>query len=304
MQFKYQGKNITNIVEIKKADITDNAGGIADSVEMHFDDPKRLWSQWNPQKNDHIEISQDGFGSGLMYIDELEQQSGLFLLKALSIPQEAKTANTKSWEKIRLLQIAEEIARKYGFQLKTYGIQNYYYERIDQVEQADFEFLATRCMLEGYMLKVNGQSVIIYDERYMECQEIVRTINQNQFDGRYGFKNKSTGIFHSCKITYGDISYIFVPNIGPSGPVLKIVDLYCSTQGEAQRYSKNLLRLKNKYEYTGYCTIEIDPGIAAGNVIKISDIGYGEGDYFINQIIHRLVEQKSFLRLRKPLKEY
>lgn len=304
MQLIYEGKDITSAVEIHKTDVTDNAGGVADSLEVGFDDPKNLWSQWKPKKNDTVEIIQDGFSSGVMYVDELEQGRGIYTIRALSIPQEAKTENTKAWEQVRFLELATEISSKYGFQLQTYGIQNYLYERLDQSERADFEYLSWRCMLEGYALKLTGEKAVIYDERYMEGLAPVKTIYGDQFDGSYRFKIKSTDIFRSCRITFGSIQYEFQPANGPAGPVLKINELYVSSQGEAERYAKSLLRYKNKFEYAGYFTIELDTSIAAANNIQVQGVGYADGKYFCEQVIHRLVDKKSFFKVRKPLEGY
>lgn len=303
MQILYEGRDITNAVEVKEANITDNAGGIADSIEIWFDDPQGFWSQWKPEKNHKVQVKEAGFDSGLMYVDELEQKRGFFIIRALSIPQEAKTDNTKAWENIRFMELATEIAGKYGFTLQTYGTQNYLYERVDQYEQADFEFLAWRCLLEGYALKTTDGKAVIYDERYMESQAAVKTVFLEQFDGDYSFRTKSTGIFGACKVSYGDIGYEYKA-AKSSGPILKFTDIYVSNQGEAERFSKNLLRAKNKFEYIGYCTIKLDHEIAAGNTIQIQGVGLADGKYFCDQIVHRLVGQKTFLRLRRPVEGY
>lgn len=304
MKVKYQGTDIANKVDIKKADTIDNAGGIADSVELHFADPRGFWSQWQPQKNDQVELLQDGFSSGLMYIDELEQQRGLFIIKALSIPQEAKTSKTKAWDKVRFLEIAGDIAKNYGFQLKTYGITNHIYERVDQFEKADFDFLSWLCLLEGYVLKINDKSAIIYDERYMEAQSPVKTINLYNYDGQYRFTNKATGIFSYCKLIYGDLRSEFKPVNGPSGPTLKINDVYVSSLAEADRYSRNILRSRNKYEFTGGFTIELDSGIGAANSVQIKGIGLADGKHYCSKVVHRLVDKKTSISSRKPLEGY
>ncbi|MFO7153934.1 MAG: hypothetical protein DIU64_003095 [Caldicoprobacter oshimai] len=303
MRIIYEGVDITEAIEVKKADIIDNAGGVADSIELWFDDPQGFWSQWQPQKNHRVELKEGGFDSGVMYVDELEQKRGFFIIRALSIPQEAKTDRTKSWENIRFMELANELAAKYGFPLETYGVQNYLYQRVDQYEQADFEFLAWRCMLEGYALKIAGEKVIIYSEKYIESQAPAKTLYIDQFDGDFGFRIKATGIFGACRVSYGDISYEFRP-AGTLGPTMQITDIYVSSQGEAERFAKNLLRAKNKYEHTGYCTIELDPGIAAGTVLQIAGVGLADGKYFCEQTVHRLVERKTFLRLRRPVEGY
>lgn len=302
MQLIYEGKDITQAVEINKADITDTAGGIADSLEIYANDTKGLWSSWKPQKNDTIQLNQNGFSSGLMFIDELEQQRGFYIIRALSLPQKAKTHNTKCWEDVRFLEFAGEIANKYGFELQTYGIENYLYSRLDQNEQADFEFLAFRCMLEGYMLKISDKKVIIYDERYMESQPAAKTIYLSDFDGTYKFKSKSTGIYGSCELSKNSLKSTYLTSA--YGPILRIKDIDTTNQAEADRYTKNILRSYNKQETTGKITIKLDTGITAGNNIQIADVGMADGKYFVEQAVHSLVIKKTALRLRRVLEGY
>ena len=304
MQLIYRGKDITDAVEISKADIIDNAGGIADSVELQFNDPRGYWRDWKPQKNDEVEIIHEGFKSGAMFVDELEQNRGTFIVRALSIPQVAKTSETKAWEDIRLLQVAEELAAKHRFDLQHYGIENHLYSRIDQQNIADFEHLSQRCMLEGYALKLTDRKAVIYDERYMESQLSVKAVYMDQFDGPFKFWDKATGTYSACTLSYGNISYTFKPDIGPTGPVLKVKNIYVSSRAEAERFASNILRNKNKDENTGYFTIQLDAGIAAGNTMLLPDTGFGDGKYFCYQVVHKIIEQKSFIRVRKPLEGY
>lgn len=303
MQLLYEGKDITKDVEIKKADIIDNAGGAADSIELWLDDPRGFWSKWKPEKDHKVQLKESGYSSGLMYVDELEQNRGIFIIRALSIPQEAKTANTKAWEEVRFLELATEIANKYGFSLETYGIQNYLYDRVDQYEQADFAFLAWRCALEGYVLKVCDRKVIIYSEKYMESQAPAKTIHASEFDGEYLFRVVSTDIYGSCKMVHGNMSYTF-NSPGVHGPVLKPTDIYFSNMVEAERFSKGLLRQKNKFEKTGWGTVKFDASITAGNTLNIKGVGLADGIYFCDQAVHKLVDQKTLLKLHRPLEGY
>lgn len=305
MKLLYNSVDITSKVDINKAELTDNAGGKADSLELYFNDPKGTWNDWNPIKNDKVIVSRDGLSSGLMYIDELEQQRGTFIIRALSIPQEAKTENTKNWESVRFLEIAYEIALKYGFTLETYGIENYLYNRVDQFEQTDFEFLAWRCLLEGYMLKITNNKVIIYSEAYMESIEAVETLNINQFDGPYKFKNKSTFIYNSCILQYGNIKSFFKPNNAPYGATKKYTNLYVSSLAEADRFTKDLLRFHNKYEKTGIFATKFNADFAAGSNLNIIGVGISDGKYFCEQIIHNFIDSgKTYFKTRKSLEGY
>lgn len=302
MQLIYEGKDITNSVEIRKVDLTDNAGGELDSIELHLNDPKGLWSQWKPEKNHTIQVKEPGFGTGIMYADEIRQQRGLVVIKALPIKQEDKTQNIKSWDNVRFLGLAQEIATKHGLTLQAYGVQDQLYTRADQYEQADFEFLALRCLLESCALKISDGKLIIYSEPYMETQAPTKTLTPDDMDGDFLFLNKSTKIFGSCKI-YKNNPYEFK---APStyGPVLKNYEIYPGNLGESQRFSKGILRSKNKYEQTLSGTRRLDAGIAAGIMLTSKQFGLADGNYFAYQVIHKFVEKRTIFKLRKPLEGY
>jgi len=303
MQLIYEGKDITGDVEIRKADLIDNATGEFDSIELSFNDPKGLWSQWKPEKNHTIQVKESGFDSGVMYADELGQQRGLISIKALPVKQDAKTNNIKSWDNVRLLGLAQEIATKHGLTLQTYGVKDQLYTRVDQYEQTDLEFLFKRCLLESCALKVSDGKLIVYDENYMETQTAVKTFNPDDMDGDFLFKNKSNQIFGVCKVSHKDIQYEFkAPNT--YGPTLKSFDIVLGSLGEAERFSKGLLRSKNKLENTFSGVIRLDLGIASGNVLSMNNFGLADGNYFSYQVIHRLVQKRTSLRLRKPLEGY
>jgi hypothetical protein len=152
MVLLYKNKDITGYVSINKAEFTDNAGGIADSLELIFNDPNELWDSWVPVKNDTISIIENGLSTGTMYIDELEKRRGTFIIRALSIPQKAKDSNTQAWESIRFLEFATEIATRYGFSLETYGITNYLYDRDNRLVNVKYSRDTRNNVLEDNLI--------------------------------------------------------------------------------------------------------------------------------------------------------
>jgi hypothetical protein len=303
MQLIYEGKDITDAIEIRKADVTDNAGGELDSLELQSNDPKGYWSQWNPEENHTIQIKESGFDTGTMYADEISQRRGLIIIKALPVKQETKTENTKAWDNVRFLTIARELANKNRLTLQTFGVQNQLYSRVDQFELSDLSFLDWLCQLEGNALKITGQKLVIFNEQYMESQVPDKTITPDLIDGDFCFKNKSAQIYGVCKLKSGDIQYEF-RDPDTFGPTLKVNNLTINSLAEAERFCKGLLRSKNKFEQTFSGSVKLDPGIAAGITLKLEDFGLADGNYFAYQIVHKLVEKRTVLRLRKPLEGY
>jgi len=300
MQLLYEGINIAGDVEIRKADLIDNAGGELDSLELEINDTQGLWSQWGPEKNNTIQVKKDGFDTGVMYVDEIGQRRGTIILKGLPIKQEAKTERFKAWENVRLLEMAQEIASRWGLSVQTYGITNQYYERVDQ-ESTDFQFLAGRCLLEGYSLKTYNGKLIIFDQPYMEGLAPVKTVNVDETDRDFDFKNKSSGIYGACRIKYSGIDYTYTAG---AGPTLLYTDLVVASIAEAQRFTKGLLRARNCLEKTLALTMLYDAGIAAGNTVTAAGFGLADGKYFVQQIVHRFVDGKTRLKLRGLLEGY
>ncbi len=307
MNIIYEGVDITNSIEIRKADIIDNAGGCADSIDLSFADTEGLWSKWKPLKGHKINVLESGFSSGIMFTDCINQARGSIRIKGLSLPPKAKTGKTKAWESIRFLQMAGEIAGTHGFALETFGVTDHLYERLDQLNETDFDFLQRRCILEGYSLKICNGKVVIYSEQDFETKAAVKTLSMDQFDGDYEFKAASAGLYAACVINCstlaGVITKEYIPALAPSGPILK-PRIYVTSLAEAERYCKGLLRAANKNENTGRMQIELDPDLAAGSCVEIDGVGLADGKYFIEQAVHRLKEKKTIMKLRKPLEGY
>lgn len=308
MKIIYNDVDITQSVHPLVLQLTDNAGGKADSMTAIFADTDGLWSKWRPSKNDRIRIKVSGYDSGQMFIDHLGQRPGEFEIKSLSIPQECKTARSQGWEEVRFLEIASEIAARYGFRLKTFNAYNYLYKRVDQIEEADFSFLANRCMLEGYELKINDGNLVIYDVSKEEQNIPNERAEIHEYDmrGIFEFVDKSTDIFGKCVVrgqvggeyTQGEFTD---PNV--TGPTI-FEKHYVSDKAEANRWARGILRNKNMHRVTGRFNIDLQPGLAAGSVVSVKGIGLFDGRYFIHRLIHDLINNRSTLIVRKPLEGY
>lgn len=309
MQIIYNRVDITSSVQPTTAIITDNSSGKPDKLDLMFADPEGVWSKWKPAKNDTLQIIENGFDSGLVYIDQITQSAGGFGLQALSIPQTSKSSRSQGWENIRLMEFVTQISARYGFSIKAYGVENHLYERVDQIEEADFSFLASRCLLEGYAFKVNNKSIVIYDEHIQEKaipHPELSIIRESDITGGYEFTDKSTDIYGKCIIrSQAKTGYIEGQYTAEkvNGPTLKS-NLYATNQAEANRWAKGVLRSYNKHMITGSLGVNLNTNYAAGTTIQVVDIGLFDGVYIIDRLVHDLINNRTKLLLRKPLEEY
>jgi uncharacterized protein len=303
----YENVDITNDVEIINAAVSDNAGGVSDSLDIIFFDKEKLWRSWNPQKGDEIILEHEDFSSGIMYVDETGISKGLFSLRALSQPLKAKTPKTKVWENTKFISFATDMAESVGLKLETYGIIDWTYERVEQIEETSLAALNMRCKLEGYSLKISNGKAIIFDENTFEAVNPVTEITEEDFLGDYSFKRISSGLYSSCLINVrqsdGVTVFEYKPSISVIGPVLR-PKVRATNIGEAERFAKNLLRNENKFEYIGSCGIKLNTTLAAGNTISAPDIQPYNGTYFLEKVIHNLTAEKTYLKMRKRVEGY
>lgn len=298
MKVIYEGTEVK--LEISNCKITDNMGGKADSLTISFADIKNECRQWEFKKNHVIEVIEDKFSTGKMYVNEFECRKGKYTVRAVSMKKKAKTIKNRIWEKVNFLDIANDIAKEEDLQLETYGVNDFQYERVEQIEKNNMDFLNYRCILEGYNLKISNRKILIVSEKFLTEQSPVQILNNSNFIGDYNFKSISNHIYGGC-----EVSSFFKNNLKGSymknndEEILRVKNISCGSLGESNRFAKNILQNTNKYETTGSFYIENNFDIAAGTSINIEELGTFNGKYIIESIIYDLLNGKSKLFVRK-----
>lgn len=300
----YEGTEIN--LEVSNCKIIDVMGGKADSLTISFADIKNECRKWDFAKDHTLEIIEEPFSTGVMYVDGFGCSNGSYEVNAISMKKSFKTKKTRTWEKVNFLDLARDLTQELGLKLETYGVQDYQYLRVDQVQKNNIEFLNYRCMLEGYNLKISNGKAMIISEEFLEKQKEVLTLDSSLFIGKYNFKCTSNHIFGGCEIVSFSQNLIKGSYISDksNGDIIKVTDIPISSIGEANRFAKNILYSLNKNEVIGSFTINKKTSIAAGNVIIIENLDSFNGRYIIDNIIHDLIDSKSKLLVRKILEVY
>ncbi|NFE73379.1 hypothetical protein FDC27_05160 [Clostridium botulinum] len=301
MDLYYEGVKLEVIINNYKID--DNMGGKCDSVSVTFADIKHECREWNFKKNDVIEIVEYPFSSGKMFVDGYSCSNGLYTIQALSIKKKLKNKKSKSWENVRFLDLARDLLKDSDLELETYGIDDYLYQRVDQLEENNIEFLNYRCKLEGYNLKITDGKAVIVSESYLEKQNTALTVTLTEFKDDYGFECTSNKVFGGCELSSFSKEFIKGSFINDDSlEILKISNIVAYSIEEANRFSKNILRSYNKKETTGYFSIEKNNTIAAGNTIEIK-LDLFSGKYIIENLFSTR-NGKTKLKVRKVLEGY
>lgn len=293
---------------------TDAAPGSLDDISISLQDKDRLWQspEWAPLQGDKIkaeirtinwskpgEVSKLPLGSFEVDSFTFSGPPDAVSIKAVSLPIAAnirQEKRTKAWEKVTLKTIAAEVAKKSGLKLNYLIKETFSYDRLDQTDQSDIEFLSEQAKSEGVAIKVTGGQLVLFDEFEYEKAPPVLTLTRgtdNILSYEFGW-SAAYATYIACEISYTQaksnktIKATYKPPGAPSiGPILKINE-QASSQAEAMRKAKKALREKNKEMSAARLTLVGDVRLAAGVTIMIEGFGNFDGKYLVVSATHQL----------------
>lgn len=303
LQILYNGVDIYDDISVNQCYYDMYAASRSDELVIRFNDTKRMWDVWSPKNNDAIQVINGAADTGKMYIESVQPENGLMTLRGFSIPPTAKNVNNKSWEKVRMSQLAEEIANRHGLGFEMYDVVDQQYEYIAQQNMPDFEFLEHRCSLEGLAFLVYDGALVLYSESALESAEPAETL-EIPVDTDYEYSDATIDAFGRSEVVNGGTTGTF--SAGGDKLFRKVLHLKISSQAEANRFAKGLLRYNNKKMVTGIWTTSLLRKYAAGSVVNITTTGASswDGPAFLHHVRHDHVMEKTKIFFRKPLQGY
>jgi phage protein D len=308
----WESKGITrdlgpNLISL---DYTDNLSGAADDLTFEIQDRDMKWStDWRPTFGDSVvarlEVSESWFA------DVEDLRLGKFAhdsvgfsgpphrasFKCVSAPLATglrRRKRTRVWRGQRLDQIAKDIADRAGLTLQFDGDQGDAFGHAQQVDKSDLEFLEEICKQVGRTLKVGEDKIIVFDEAQIDQGDSVGTIDL--IGGKvltWSFDGDDSDRYGTCHVTFFDPKSgkeqkgEFVDKNNPDGQTLEL-RVPVSSQGEATKRAKALLRNANRFATKGKLTTIGDPGLVAGVIFDLTNSGGFDGKFIITRAEHRV----------------
>lgn len=306
MKLIYEGVDIWSSVSVSACIHEMHATGRSDSLVIRFNDVKSLWNKWNPVKGEQVELIEGAARTGKMFVSGIEPENGLYTLRAMSMPLSGETVNSKSWESIGFLQLGQDIATRHGLGFAYYGVNDQIYPYLSQNGMTDFEFYLQRCQLEGCGMLIFDGKLIVYNEQYMEGLQPTATLEIGE-DGVFEYFDNSALSYGSAEVSSGKYKGTFTAAGGNAARVLRPRNpIYCTSNAEAARYAKGLLRAANKDSRTGTIKRSLLLGYAAASLINIktAKAASWDGSVFINRVRHDYIKGETVLFFRKLLEGY
>lgn len=305
MNLYYNGVDIYGDVSVNYCVHEMFAEKQADTLVLRFNDTKGVWSKWNPAEGDAIRFKEGASDTGKMFIHSMKPENGLYTIRALSMPVTGKTKKSKSWEGVRFLQIANEIAGAHGLTFENYGCTDQVYPYLSQENETDFALFSRLCTLEGCQMLIYDGKLLAYNEAYIEAQAVAGSLEVDE-NGNFTYHDNRATCYGSCEVNSGSFSGSFKAPRATSSAVLRPDNIRATSNGEAARFAKGLLRNANKYGHTGQFSKSLLTGYAAASLLtlKTPKASAWDGPVFVYKVRHDFVGNKSTLYFRDLLEGY
>ena len=301
LTIKHNGKDITAGVELSRCLLYDRYGGMLDSLSLEF--PEGI-TKFDFYRYDEIEVTGDTYKSGTMYIDECEFSSGKYSINAISFKQKNKQKRSGIWKNVKLLQIAKDIAKECGLELKTYGVTDFTYEALSRVDETGLQFLSRICRREGYSIKCDNGKLIIFNNRMIENDATPLELKPTDIDPSYWFKRQTNGLSNVTLRFYnqqtGLIEHSATDEDVDGGT--EVITERVKDLSEALRFATGRLRQANENYIVGQIKMDFSPATSAGTVLLMKEFGEFSGKYVVYEAVHDIVNEKTYLKIRGTLK--
>ncbi len=295
----YQNKDISKDIFINDCILRDCSGGIADSIQLQLADSSGIWEKWQPQFDDTIQVKKDNYNTGTMYVDGVNKKDGIYTISAKSIKTSTKYEKSRVWRDITLFKFLEDIASINGLSLEKYNLKNHTYKTLYQLNQTDLEFARLICLREGYSIKINNNTLIVYDEISFEVKQSNIKFNPDNCKADF---NKSDELFSSVTIKYKPfnkelIEYTSTGNIVNGFKIIRRMRI--DDIAQAQRFSNAFLHELNKENCICKLKMQLNTNIAATSIIELAEYSEFSGNYFIDNITHNTTKEITIVRARR-----
>lgn len=301
MKILYNNKDVSDQAHVLSLRYESNLTKFSDSLALVMQDRDGSWSQSDLQVGDILEVEEHGIVTGKLFIWSVQSDKVSIRIEAFSQPPQAKSVRYALWKGIRFQTLAQNIAKSLGLDCKFYGCDNPLYPEIEQNNLSDLRFLSQLCTLESCGLLVQNKTLIIYSLDWLALQSAQLTIDLKD-NANFICIDESGHICQKVIVKNREIEGSFSAPI--SGKTLIETSAKPISISEATRFAKGLLRQANLYLRRGSVGLNLDAGLVAGTVFRLTSTKRPDWDgvYVAYRVRHDLVKQKTAVWFR-PLKE-
>lgn len=293
MNLYYQGTDITKYVRMRSCVVRDSAGERCDSLKIEFDNAQ-TWYGWGPQEDDEIRVTHNGYDSGILYMNTVLPEDGLFTLIATALPCRARRKEYRSFTGKTLEEILLACGMASGMKSALFGLDGRTgIPYIQQENEGCAAFLRRLLQMEGAELKcVNGKYTgigIAYAQELApsQCLEVTATSEKTEYR-RSGNALRSLTV----RTPYGSATATDT-NVPSSHTRTVRNDLPARNSVQAGRWARGLLLAENRKIESLTLETAFNIGFTAMTRVNITGTTDATGEWLVQEAEHDLINLTS-----------
>lgn len=299
MQVFYQGVDITKMVQVAKCICRDTSGDRCDSLDIVFENAAG-WYSWGPKEDDQIIVSQDGYDTGIMYVNTILPEDGQFRIYATSLPCAARAKGYRSFTNRTAEDILRLCAAGSGMGYQLFGVEkNVVIPYLQRENESYAAFLCRWLEMEGAVLKcVDGKYTAI-GIAYAQTQAARQTITVKP--DQAGMEYRRNGRTYRTLRIVTPFASAGAEDIGVPGNHGGIILNYPPARNaiQAARWSRGLLLHTNRRSERLTMTTDLNVGYTAMTRIDIDGSGDAVGSWLIDDVTHDFINRRSTPRMHR-----
>ena len=305
MELTWNGKDITNAVNITGCVHRDVSLGRCDSLELTLDHASR-WYSWNPEEDDEIIITSGGYSTGRMYLNTIIPDGDQYRILATSLKRAASRRAWASYTNTTLQGIVDKCAAECGMEGKLYGIDGgLKYPYILRQNEGAAAFLNRIGQWEGLAVKalngaLRGVSVALAQERNAEASI---EITSKQDGVTYRRRDNTKYSMLTVQTPYGKATARDAEAKGNNSTIL--THLPAMDNAQAGRWARGMILMHNRQAEEMTLETALNLRLVAMTRVDVTGSTAMAGKWIVDESEHDLFNERScvkFLRVIDSVK--
>ena len=292
MNIYWQGVDITKYAHMRTCLMKDTAGERCDMLEIEFENAAG-WFSWEPEADNTVRVTHNGYDTGIMYLNTVVPEEGIFRILATSLPCKARRRAWRSYIGKSIEEIMRVCAVSSGMGYQIYGINGgTIIPYIQQENESCASFLARLLRMEGAVLKcVNGKYTAIGIE-YAQNKEAGQAfdINLYQRDVTW-YKSGAALKALRVKTPYCDATATDTGAVGCGTD--RTMSVPARNNAQAGRWARGLLLSENRQCETLTMLSQFNAGFTAMARIDATGITPATGQWIVQDAEHDFIRMRS-----------
>lgn len=297
MRIIWNGTDITAYCNVTGCVHRDAAGGRNDSLEMEMDRAD-VWYRWAPDEGDEIEVTQDGYTTGIMYLTAVIPCGDKYRILAGSVKPAGDRKTWAGYENNSFRALAERCAAECGMKAKIFGMdEDLLIPYCMRRGEGCAAFLTRIGRAEGFKIKAfSGVFRAIYlpwAEGLAPVSRITITADQKGVNYRRRGSAKYTALTVQTPWTRATARDIAAAGNRPA----VVTDLPAADAATAGRWARNLLRDHNRQAEELTVDQRLDTRLAALSRVSVDGGTDMDGEWIIEEAEHDLHNRNTSVRM-------